>query len=87
MPQLAQDYYAKNIPLPPVVEPPSPPIPVPPAESPTPPSAEAAQGGVWYGPSPPISSQAQTLWLNSNNNLLYVYDGNSKVWSQLGTNW
>ena len=55
---------------------------------PPPPPPAYQLGGVWVGTIPPVGPSYGWLWLNSNNNCLYVFgDPSPGVWSQIGTNW
>ena len=57
-----------------------------PPEPASPGSPSTGTGGAYVGSSPPSSPSYGWLWLNTNNNGLYVY-GDPGVWTQIGTNW
>jgi len=90
--QLPSDYYKKNYATPEETTPPPPafvPPPVLPVDTLAEPITPAYQvGGAWVGTSPPANPAYGWLWLNSNNNGLYVFgDPSPGVWTQVGTNW
>jgi hypothetical protein len=83
--QLPQDIYAKNLP-----PPPAPVLPTPPEQPPAivPPIDETIavnNGGIYYGPAPPLNPSYGWLW-TAGKGYLYVYM-EPGVWSQIATNW
>jgi len=89
MKQLPQD-YAKSLVSPAVPSTVPPPtyvnIPQTPPVEVSPGSPAYQLGGVWVGTTPPANPAYGWLWLNSNNNGLYVY-ADPGAWTQVGTNW
>ena len=83
--QLPQDIAAKNVPVAPVPTP-TPPIivdnPIPPIPDPT---QSVNSGGIYYGPTPPVSPEYGWLW-TAGKGYLYVYM-EPGIWSQVATNW